>query len=391
MTTQQILAFNGGSSTLRIAVFTRAGPPGAALRSKVEGIGTAQAILHLSDQADGRKTQPIAAADHASAVEQVVRQLASAGQVTNVAGVGHRIVQGRSHVEPQRITPALLSELRASAPLAPEHLTAELAVINAALERFPGVPQLACFDTSFHRTMPRVATLLPIPRRLQADGVQRYGYHGLSYQYLLTALEQLGDPTARSGRVILAHLGNGASITAVRDGRSVDTSMALTPAAGLMMGTRTGDVDPGLLYFLSTHHGMSAAEIHRMANHASGLLGVSETSADMRDLLSREVSDQRAAEAIALFCYQVQKWIGAFVAVLGGLDTLVFTGGIGENAPVIRGRICRELNCFGIDLDAAANGVTAAVISAANSRVTVRVIPADEEQVIATEVNRFLS
>ena len=294
-------------------------------------------------------------------------------------------------MEPQRITPALLSELRAAAPLAPEHLAAELAVISATLDHFPGVPQLACFDTSFHRTMPRVATLLTIPRQLQTDGVQRYGFHGLSCQYLLTALEQLGDPTAQSGRVILAHLGNGASITAVRDGRSVDTTMALTPAAGLMMGTRTGDVDPGLLYFLSTRHCMSAAEIHKMANHASGLLGISETSADMRDLLSVEVSDQRAAEAIALFCYQVRKWIGAFVAVLGGLDTLVFTGGIGENAPAIRARICRELNCFGIDLDASANDVTAAVISTSHSRVTVRVIPTDEEQVIATEVNRLLS
>lgn len=391
MTNQQILAVNGGSSTLRIAVFTGDGPPGAALRTKVEGIGTGQATLHFSGPRDTEKTHPIAANDHASAVEQLLQQLASAGQLTNVAGIGHRVVQGKSYMEPQPITPALLSELRASSPLAPEHLAAELAVISATLNHFPVVPQLACFDTSFHRTMPRVATLLPIPRRLQTEGVQRYGFHGLSYQYLMTALERQGDPTATSGRVILAHLGNGASITAVRDGRSVDTSMALTPAAGLMMGTRTGDVDPGLLYFLSTRHSMSPAEIQKMANHASGLLGVSETSADMRDLLSREQSDHRAAEAIALFCYQVRKWIGAFVAVLGGLDTLVFTGGIGENAPAIRARICQDLNCFGIGLDASANKVTAAVISTSGSRVTVRVIPADEEQVIAAEVKRFLS
>jgi acetate kinase len=231
--------------------------------------------------------------------------------------------------------------------------------------------------------MPRVAKLLPIPRRYEAKGVQRYGFHGLSYEYVMTQPRM-------NGRVILAHLGNGASLAAVRDGQSIDTSMAFTPAAGLPMSTRSGDLDPGLVGFLAQTEQMTAEQFHSMVNWQSGLLGVSETSSDMRDLLAREANDRRAAEAVALFCYQAKKWIGAFAAALGGLDTLVFTGGIGQNDPVIRARICDGLEFLGIELDRQQNATNAEQISGKGSRVAVRVIRTDEELTIAKSVCRFL-
>ena len=238
--------------------------------------------------------------------------------------------------------------------------------------------------------MPRVARLLPIPRRYDAKGVQRYGFHGLSYAYLMQELGRVAGAEAAKGRVILAHLGNGASLAAVLDGRSVDTTMAFTPAAGLVMGTRSGDVDPGLVAFLARSEKMTPAHFDRMVNHESGLLGVSEISSDMRELLARENDDVRAKEAVALFCYQAKKWIGAYAAALGGLDTLIFAGGIGENAPVIRARICHGLRFLGIELDESRNRATAAVISTDASRATVRVIHTDEDLMIAKSVCRIL-
>ncbi|MDP1861346.1 MAG: acetate kinase, partial [Gemmatimonadaceae bacterium] len=238
--------------------------------------------------------------------------------------------------------------------------------------------------------MPRVATLLPIPRRFGAKGVQRYGFHGLSYSYLLEELGHL-DPAAKRGRVILAHLGNGASMAAVRHGKSIDTSMGFTPAAGLVMGTRTGDMDPGLAYFLARTDRMSAARFQDMVNHESGLLGVSGTSADVRDLLAHEARDVRAADAVALFCYQAKKWIGSFTAALGGVDTLVFSGGIGENAPLIRERICDGLEFLGIELGKRRNAKNAPLISSDSSRVKVRVIRTNEELMIARAVTRVLT
>ena len=239
--------------------------------------------------------------------------------------------------------------------------------------------------------MPRVATILPIPRRYEALGVRRYGFHGLSYEFLMAELVHLSDAAATKGRVILAHLGNGASLAAVRDGKSIDTSMGFTPTAGLVMGTRTGDLDPGLVSYLARTEQMSAAKFQKMVNHESGLLGVSQTSSDMRDLLERESRDVRAAEAVALFCYQVKKWIGSFVAALGGLDTLVFAGGIGENAPPVRERICDGLGFLGIELDRECNAKTAPVISSDVSPVRVRVLRTDEELMIARSVTRVLN
>jgi acetate kinase len=284
----------------------------------------------------------------------------------------------------------LLDELHRITPYDPEHLPLEIGLIEAFRQRHPRLPQVACFDTTFHRTMPRVARLLPIPRRYEAKGVQRSGFHGLSYAYLMEELARLGDLAAAKGRVILAHLGNGASLAAVRDGKSIDTSMGFTPTAGLVMGNRSGDLDPGLVSYLARTEQMSATQFQEMVNHASGLLGVSEISSDLRDLLARESEDVRAAEAVALFCYQAKKWIGSFAAALGGLDTLVFTGGIGENAPLIRERICGGLGFLGIELNQKRNAKNASLISPDAGRIKVRVIRTDEELMIARSATRVL-
>jgi acetate kinase len=269
-------------------------------------------------------------------------------------------------------------------------LPAEIELIEAFRRRHPKLPQIACFDTAFHRTMPRVAKLLPIPRRYDVKGVERYGFHGLSYAYLVEELARLGDPAATKGRVILAHLGNGASLAAVRDGKSIDTSMGFTPTAGLVMSTRSGDLDPGVAPYLARTEQMTTKQFYEMVNHESGLLGVSEISSDMRDLLAKEAADMRAAEAVALFCYQAKKWIGSFAAALGGLDTLVFAGGIGENASPVRARICDGLGFLGIEVNESHNAANAEVISTDASRATVRVIRTDEELMIARSVCRTL-
>jgi acetate kinase len=290
---------------------------------------------------------------------------------------------GPKYSQPQRITTEMIEDLHRLTPFDPEHLPEEILLTEAFHRRFPKLPQVACFDTAFHHDLPRVARLLPIPRRYEAQGVRRYGFHGLSYAYLIGELARLAGAEAADGRVVLAHLGNGASLAAVRNGKSVDTSMSFTPAAGVPMSTRSGDLDPGLVWYLEHAEKMSAKQFNEMVNFHSGLLGISETSSDMRVLLDHEAQDVRAAEAIALFCYQVKKWIGAFAAALGGLDTLVFAGGIGENAPVVRARICDGLGFLGIELEEKRNAAGEAVISAAEGRVTVRVIHTDEEQMIA--------
>jgi len=284
----------------------------------------------------------------------------------------------------------MIEALHQLSPFDPEHLPEEILLTEAFHRRFPDVPQIACFDTAFHHDMPRVARLLPIPRRYDAQGVRRYGFHGLSCAYLMEELARLEGAQLAQGRVILAHLGNGASVTAVREGKSIDTSMSLTPTAGLPMSTRSGDLDPGLAWYLARTENMTAKQFQHMVNHESGLLGISETSADMQDLLAREADDVRAAEAVALFCYQAKKQIGAHAAALGGIDTLVFAGGIGENAPAVRARIGEGLDFLGIELDAARNAVHADVISTDASRVRVRVIRTDEEQMIARSVCRIL-
>jgi len=386
-----ILTINSGSSSIRFAVYKAGEPPRRQLDGKIDRIGLKGTNLTVDDPA-GKPQVPrrLAAADPVAAMRFLLDWLQSHPVFASVEAAGHRVVHGMRHSEPERVTPKLLAELRRITPYAPEHLPRGIALIEAFSRRHPGLPQVACFDTAFHRGMPRVAKLLPIPRRYAARGVERYGFHGLSYAYLLEELGRL-DPAAAKGRVILAHLGNGASLAAVRHGKSIDTSMGFTPTAGLVMSTRTGDLDPGLLYYLARTERMTAARLQRMVNHESGLLGVSGTSSDLRDLLARETRDARAAEAVALFCYQAKKWIGSFAAALGGLDTLVFAGGTGENAPLVRERICDGLGFLGVELDRRRNAKNAPLLSPDDGRVKVRVIRTDEELMIAKSVSRILN
>ena len=386
-----LLTLNGGSSSIRFALYTGGEPMRRLLNGKVDRVGLSGTSLTSTDAAgqslEGRTVDP---AVHRSAVAFLLDWLETQSAFASVKAVGHRVVHGMAHSEPEQVTPELLDELHRITPYDPEHLPLEIELIEAIRQRHPALPQVVCFDTAFHRTMPRVASILPIPRRFEAAGVRRYGFHGLSYQYLMEELARLGDPAATKGRVILAHLGNGASLAAVQDGRGIDTSMGFTPTSGLVMGSRSGDLDPGLVSYLASTEQMTVTQFQDMANHASGLLGVSETSSDLRDLLAREPADVRAAEAVALFCYQARKWIGSFAAALGGLDTLVFAGGIGENAALIRFRICETLGFLGIDLHEARNASNASLVSTDGSRVAVRVIRTDEERMIAMSTLRVL-
>ena len=385
-----VLVLNGGSSSLRFALYETGRPLRKRLEGKIDRIGLRGTKFSASEPDAKRPvSRDLVAADHGTAVGFLLDWLEAQPAFQSVQALGHRVVHGMHHSEPERITPGLLRELRRITPFDPDHLPRELALIEAFRRRHPRLPQIACFDTAFHRTMPRVARLLPIPRRFAAKGVERYGFHGLSYAYLLEELGRL-DRAAANRRVILAHLGNGASLAAVRAGRSIDTSMGFTPAAGLVMSTRSGDLDPGLLSFLVRRERMTPAQFDRMVNHESGLLGVSGISSDMRDLLAREARHAPAAEAVDLFCYQAKKWIGAYAAALGGLDTLVFAGGIGENAAVVRARICNGLGFLGLKLSGPRNAKNAAVISTPRSRVVVRMIRTDEELVIARSVCRTL-
>jgi acetate kinase len=388
-TSIRILTINGGSSSIKFALYEAVNPLKRGLHGTVDRIGLSGTNLAFHDT-DGKPSAryKLAVADHKSAANFLIGWLEKQNGFASVKAVGHRVVHGMKHAEPELVTKKLLAELRRITPYDPDHLPREIELIELFRQRHPKLPQVACFDTAFHQKMPRVAKLLPIPRRYDARGIQRYGFHGLSYSYLMEELARLGDPSAKKGRVILAHLGNGASLAAVRDGKSIDTSMGFTPTAGLMMSTRSGDLDPGVAPYLAHTEKMTTQQFYKIVNHESGLLGVSETSSDMRDLLEHEKKDVRAAEAVALFCYQAKKWIGAYAAALSGLDTLVFAGGIGENAPQVRERICEGLDFLGIKLDKARNKKNAAIISANAGRVTVRVIRTDEDLMIARSVLR---
>jgi acetate kinase len=388
----RILTINGGSSSIKFALFEAGDSLRRILEGTIERIGLPETSLRVKglDQAD-TFSRPVAATDHRAAVGSLMDWIEERIGRAALTAVGHRVVHGGpKYSKPQRITVEMVEELHRLSPFDPEHLPGEIELIEAFQQRHPQLPQAACFDTAFHRNMPRVAKLLPIPRRFDAIGIQRYGFHGLSYAYLMEELARVSGTKAAHGRIILAHLGNGASMAAVRDGKSIDTSMGFTPAGGLTMGTRPGDMDPGVAWYMMQSENLSPDQFNNLINHESGMFGVSETSSDMRDLLDREKQDVRAAEAIALFCYQVKKWIGAFAAALSGLDTLVFAGGIGEKALAVRGRICEGLGFMGIDLDEKRNAANEGVISTDASRVAVRVIHTDEEWMIAKTVCRVL-
>ncbi len=384
----RILTINGGSSSIKVALFEVGHSLRRILRGGIERLGTPEAALRVQGVAQSDTfTRSVAGPTHTAAVDALMDWIEELSERDPMTAVGHRVVDGGpTYFEAQRLTPAMVEELHRLSPFDPDHLPEEILLTEAFHHRFPDLPQVACFDTAFHHDLPRVAQMLAIPRRYEAQGVRRYGFHGLSYAFLMEELARLAGAHAAHGLVILAHLGSGASLAAVRDGRSVDTSMGFTPAAGVPMGTRSGDLDPGLGAYLARTESLDARRFNAMVNLESGLLGVSETSSDMRVLLDAEAQDVRAAEAVALFCYQVKKWIGAFAAALGGLDTLVFAGGIGENAPVVRARICDGLGFLGVELDEPRNAANAGVISVATGRVAVRVIHTDEERMIAQMV-----
>ncbi len=385
--THKVLTINGGSSSIKFALYQVDESMQRILAGKIERIGLAGTSLTFSDASHAQPVSlDVEISANNSAANLLIDWLEQQIGLTQVSAVGHRVVHGMEHTEPERISPALLNELRAISDYDPDHLPCEIELIEAFRQRYPQLPQVACFDTAFHRSMPRVARLLPVPRRFDAMGIQRYGFHGLSYAYLMQVLAQVAGPQAAQGRVILAHLGNGASLAAVRDGQSVDTSMGFTPVGGLVMGTRSGDLDPGVAWYMMQREQLTPKQFNHIINHESGLLGISESSSDMRDLLLQEADDVRAAEAVELFCYQVKKWIGAFAAAMGGIDTLVFTGGIGEHAPVVRTRICSELEFLGIEIEEKANAQNTDVISTESGRVTVRIIHTDEELMIAKSV-----
>jgi acetate kinase len=386
-----ILTVNGGSSSLRFALFRGNGSLTRIFEGKFDRLGLPDSLVAASDLESGQKFERHSdGLSREDCLPVLVELIEKKVPLDSLSAIGHRVVHGGSrYFDPRRIDAAMLEELRLMRPFDPEHLSLEIFLIRKLSARFPKIPQVACFDTGFHRDLPAEARLLPIPRQYEAKGIRRYGFHGLSFTYLMKELERVAGPAAR-GRVILAHLGNGCSLAAVREGRSVDTTMAFTPASGLVMSTRSGDLDPGLVDYLARTEGMSIGEFHEMINLKSGLLGLSETSSDVRDLLERESTDPRAAEALAVFCYQAKKWIGALAAALGGLDTLVFSGGIGENSPTMRARICEGLGFLGIAADPRRNEGNAATISPDSSPVCVRVIRTDEEYVIALAVSRML-
>lgn len=389
--TPYLLAINGGSSSIKFALYQPGATMQPILAGEITRIGMPGTQLSFREgKAQKQHTLKIKQDTHSSVANFLLDWLELKISLAHIHAVGHRVVHGMQHAYPEPVTQALLAELHLISSYDPEHLPLEIKLIELFQHRFPQLPQFACFDTAFHHTLPRVAKILPIPRRFEALGVQRYGFHGLSYEYLLQELERLAGTTAAQGRLILAHLGNGASMAAIFNARSMDTSMGFTPAGGLMMGNRTGDLDPGVVRYLLQTEKLTSSQLNHLINHESGLLGVSETSSDMQDLLKHAATDERALEAIELFCYQSKKLIGSYAAALGGLDTLVFSGGIGENAPVIRARICEDLAFLGIALDTEQNAANAAVISTQSSRVEIRVIHTNEELMIARSVFHLL-
>lgn len=386
-----ILSVNAGSSSIKLALFEAKPPLRRLMVGQVERIGLPGTQLSMTDVLSGQTEQvEIQGDDHAACVGPLLDRIAQ--RVGALSAVGHRIVHGgMKYSQPEPVTPAMIAELRRISPYDPEHLPAEIGLLDALTRRYPLVPHIACFDTAFHRDMPRVAHLLAIPRKYDKAGIQRYGFHGLSYAFLIKELARVGRPGEAEGRVILAHLGNGASMTAVLGGKSIETTMGFTPTSGLPMSRRSGDLDPGLMSYLTRTEGLTVEQFHTMVNSESGLLGLSESSSDIRDVLALEEHDPRAAEAVALFCYQAKKAIGALAAALGGVDTVVFSAGIGECSPVVRARICEGLGFLGIMIDARRNATNDAVISTEGSRVTVRVIHTDEEREMAQSVLSVLA
>src|SRR5664279_359867 len=386
-----ILTINGGSSSIKFSLYKIEEPLRLVFSGQLENIGTKKAKLSFKKSTDQQMNCiSIKAVDHSEAAERLIDWLEKQEGFDSIKAVGNRIVHGMKHTEPQVITPKLIKDLKKISAYDPDHLPEEIRLIEIFKKRFPSFQQVACFDTSFHHSMPTVAKMLSIPRRFYNKGIRRYGFHGLSFSYLMEELERVAGTETAKGKVILAHLGSGASLAAVKDGKSRDSSMGFTPASGLVMSTRTGDLDPGVAWYLMQFEKMTPKQFSHLINHESGLLGVSGKSSDIRELSEMEDTNCDAREAVELFCYQTKKWISSFAAVLGGLDTLVFSGGIGEHSPEVRSKICDGLTFLGIELDEIKNMNNEAIISTEARRLTVRVMKTNEEFMIARLVNDML-
>ena len=386
-----ILTINGGSSSIKFSLYEIKYSLQKLLSGEIENIGTENSQLNFMITDQEKKSIPFEAKNHDQAANYLVKWLEKQQDFKLIKAIGHRIVFGMEHTKPELITSDFLAELKKMSAFDPDHLPEEIKLIEVFQNRFPEIKQIACFDTSFHASMPIVAKLLPLPRRYFEKGIKRYGFHGLSYTYLMEELENIVGRKILKNKIILAHLGSGASLAAVKDGKSIDTSMGFTPNSGLPMATRTGDLDPGVASYLMKNEKLSLKEFNQLINQDSGLLGISEKNGDMRELLKIEDSDKRAAEAIELFCYQTKKRIGAFSAALEGLDTLVFSGGIGENCPQVREKICSGLEFLGIEIDAEKNSNNQIIISTDKSKVKIYVIKTNEEVIIAKLVNTLLN
>lgn len=386
-----LLVLNAGSSSLKFSVFLDEDPPQPLLRGQLEGLLTQPRFVARNPTAVVGEKEWAAGTqlDHEGAIEFLFTWGRSGvlGE-RRIAAVGHRVVHGgMKFAAPVFIDAETLAELEALVPLAPLHQPHNVAAIKAVAQMTPTLPQVACFDTAFHRVQPAVAQAFALPRRYAEEGVCRYGFHGLSYEYIASVLPRI-DPRAANGRTLVAHLGNGASMCAMASGKSVATTMSFTALDGLIMGTRCGAIDPGVLLYLIDRHGMNARALEQLLYEQSGLLGVSGVSSDMRALLAS--SDSCAAEALDLFVYRINRELGSLAAALGGLDALVFTGGIGENAVSIRARVCRDATWLGLELDEEANARGGPCISRTGSRVTAWVIPTNEELMIALHTQRVL-
>jgi acetate kinase len=388
---KRILTMNRGSSTLKSTLYEAGNPEVALLSISVDQAGPSGSHLKIAGPAGASLLDSqIAGGDPNAALDAIFTWLGQQGFLSGLAAVGQRLVHGGARYrEPQRITPEFLTEIEKLIPLDPDHTPAAIKGIQFIAEWMPNLPQIACFDTAFHSSLPTVARMYALPRRLYGQGIVRYGFHGLSYEYVMGELRKLEGNLA-DGRVIVAHLGSGASIAAIKQGKSADTSMGFTPLEGLVMATRCGDVDPGILLYLAGNQNIPSNEMSKLLNKESGLFGVSGSSGDMRVLLDKMPRDSAAAEAVDLFCYRAKKYIGAYAAALGGLDVLVFAGGIGEHAPIVRNRICENLGFLGINLDESSNEADAALISSAESQVKVRVIKTNEDLMIVRHVFAIL-
>lgn len=381
-----ILTVNAGSSSIKLALFAAHDATQRLLEASIEGIGLPSTNLVTSDG-----TKHVAVDSHSAASKLLTEWLTAQVAATSVTAVGHRIVHGGpDYHETLTATDEVLADLRKLAAFDPEHLPVELELVTLFQEALPQAQQVLCFDTAFHHDLPTRSRLLPIPRHFEARGLRRYGFHGLSYAYILEELRRVEGETAANGKVVIAHLGSGASLAALQNGKPIDTTMSMTPASGIPMSTRAGDLDPGLALYFAHTEGYDPERFNRMVNFESGLLGISGTTADMKKLLEAEDENERAKDAVDIFCYQAKKNIGSLAAALGGLNTLVFTGGMGENAPKIRARVCEGLEFLGVTIDDARNQQGDRLISADGGQVGVHVIHTDEATTIARETTGLI-